>query len=153
MRIAQSLTRPGGNFTGISAAFNGVLQRRMQLLVDIVPAPRRFAVLGNPLTADMADLRKGLDELEPQVGGRLLMLAAKNADEVDVAFKAIGRERINGLVVLADASLYFLRHDIGGRCTALKLPSVWGGRGYLDAGGVASFQGDFYALYKRSAAL
>ena len=33
----------------------------------------------------------------------------------------------------------------------MKLPSVWGGRAYLDAGGVASYQGDFGALMRRSA--
>jgi len=73
--------------------------------------------------------------------------------ELDPAFKTLARERINGLVVLADATLYSLRHDIAARCLAMKLPSVWGGRGYLDAGGVASYQGDVRALYRRSTVL
>ena len=79
MRIAESHARPGGNFTGISAAFQGVLARRMQVLSDIVPAPRRFAVLGNPLTVDAADLRQAMNGLEGQVGGPLLMLEARHA--------------------------------------------------------------------------
>jgi len=153
MRIAESHARPGGNFTGISAAFQGVLARRMQVLSDIVPAPRRFAVLGNPVTVDAADLRQAMNRLEGQVGGPLLMLEARHARDLEAVFSAIARERINGLVVLTDATFYNIRHDIASRCAALKLPSVWGARGYLDAGGLASYQGDFYALFNRSAAL
>ena len=105
------------------------------------------------MTADMPELRRVLSTLEGRLNGTLLPLEANSAADVEAAFKAIARERINGLVVLADAALYGLRHDIGARCAALKLPSVWGGRSYLDAGGVASYQGDFRALYVRSAAL
>jgi len=153
MGIAKSPARPGSNFTGISAAFEGILQRRLQLLADLVPPQRRFAVLGNPMTADMPELRRVLSTLEGRLNGTLLPLQANSSADVEAAFQAIVRERINGLVVLADAALYALRHDIGARCAALALPSVWGGRGYLDAGGVASYQGDFRALYVRSAAL
>ena len=80
-------------------------------------------------------------------------LEVSSAADVEPAFKAIARERINGLVVLQDAALYSLRHDIGARAAALKLPSIWGQRGYLDAGGVASYQGDMRALFTRSAVL
>ncbi|HEY6511899.1 MAG TPA: ABC transporter substrate-binding protein [Burkholderiaceae bacterium] len=152
MGIAQSPARPGGNFTGISAAFDGILERRLQLLADLVPIPRRFAVLANPLTVKAPEQRQLLAQLEGPLSGTLVQLEASSAADIEPAFKTIQRDRINGLVVLADASLYFLRHDIGERCKALKLPSVWGGRGYLDAGGVASYQGDFRALFVRSAA-
>ena len=153
MGIAQSPAHPGGNFTGISAAFDGILQRRLQLLADLVPAPRRFAVLANPLTVDAPGLRKFLANLEGTLGGTLQQFEVSSAADVEPAFKAIVRERITGLVVLQDAALYSLRHDIGARCTALKLPSIWGQRGYLDAGGVAAFQGDMRALFVRSAVL
>lgn len=152
MGIAQTAARPGGQFTGISAAFDGILQRRLQLLADLVPGPRRFAVLMNPLTLRPQGLRDTLQPLEAQLGPVVQVEASAPAD-VDAAFKTLARERINGLVVLADSTFYVLRHDIGARCLALKLPSVWGGRSYLDAGGVASYQGDFGALYRRSAAL
>jgi len=101
----------------------------------------------------MPELRQALSALERPLNGSLLPLEANSASDVESAFKSIVRDRINGLVVLADAAIFTLRHDIGARCKALSLPSVWGGRGYLDAGGVASYQGDFQALYKRSAAL
>lgn len=153
MGIAQTAARPGGWFTGISAAFDGILQRRLQLLADLVPAPRRFALLGNPLTNPMPGIRQDLPSLEGPLGSKLRVLEASTASDLDAVFTAMAQERINGLVVLADATFYRLRHDIAARCQALKLPSVWGGRGYLDAGGVASYQGDLRALYRRSTVL
>ena len=58
MGLAMSIARPGGNITGISAAFAGLLEKRLQLLKDIVPAARRFAVVFNPMTVTeaLADL-------------------------------------------------------------------------------------------------
>jgi putative ABC transport system substrate-binding protein len=153
MGIAQTAARPGGNFTGISAAFDGILQKRLQLMADLVPGPeRRLAVLMNPQTVRPAGVRETLTPLETALGP-IAQLEVSSTAELDPAFKTLARERINGLVVLADATLYSLRHDIAARCLAMKLPSVWGGRGYLDAGGVASYQGDVRALYRRSTVL
>ncbi len=152
MGIAKTPARPGGNFTGLSAAFDGILQKRLQLLADLVPGPsHRLAVLLNPLTVRPEGVRDTLKPLEATLGA-LVQVEASTAADLDAAFKTLARERVTGLVVLADAQLYLLRHDIVARCQAIKLPSVWGGRGYLDAGGVASYQGDFNALYRRSAA-
>lgn len=151
--IAREHALPGGNFTGVSAAFDGILSRRLQLLADLVPEPRRFAILGNPLTNPLSSIREELPRLEAQLGSKLHLLEASAPADFDGAFTAMGRERVNGLLVLADAALFRHRHDLGARCMAMRLPSVWGGRGYLDAPGVASYQGDFRAVYVRAAAL
>jgi putative ABC transport system substrate-binding protein len=153
MGIAQTAARPGGWFTGISAAFDGVLQRRLQLLADLVPvSQRRLAVLMNPKTVRAQGVRETLSPLEATLGA-IGLVEASTATDLDAAFKTLARERVTGLVVLADAQFWALRHDIGARCQVLRLPSVWGGRGYLDAGGVASYQGDVRALYRRSTGL
>jgi putative ABC transport system substrate-binding protein len=152
MGIAQTAARPGGWFTGISAAFDGILQRRLQLLADLVPPPRRLAVLMNPQTVRAQGIREVLQPLEASLGA-LELVQVSSAVDLDKAFATLARQRVTGLVVLQDATLYMLRHEIGSRCRAMTLPSVWGARGYLDAGGVASYQGDQRALYRRSTVL
>ena len=123
----------------------------MQLLADLVPGPpRRFAVMLNPKTVKPDAIRRTLTPLEATLGP-IVQVEVSAAADLDSAFKAFAREGVTGLVVLADATLYAIRHDIGRRCQAMRLPSVWGGRGYLDAGGVASYQGDLRPLYRRSA--
>ena len=51
-----SYTRPGGNITGITVAYDGILQKRLQLLKDIVPAARRFAIWGGGSYLDVGGL-------------------------------------------------------------------------------------------------
>jgi putative ABC transport system substrate-binding protein len=151
MGFARTAARPAGRFTGISAAFEGVLERRMQLLADLVPGPpRRFAVMLNPQTVNPDTVRLAMVPLEATLGP-IAQVEVSTAADLDAAFKTFARQGVNGLVVLADATLWVIRHDIGQRCQAMRLPSVWGGRGYLDAGGVASYQGDLRSMYRRSA--
>ena len=61
--LAVSHARPGRNITGLSGAFQGILEKRLQLMKDIVPAARRFAVLMNPFTSVRANLDKYLQAL------------------------------------------------------------------------------------------
>jgi putative ABC transport system substrate-binding protein len=152
--LAKTLARPGGRFTGVSLTFSGgsILERRLQLLADLVPPPRRFGVLFNPLTAKPEPLRDYLKTLEPALGPVMQVEVSAPAD-IEPAFAQLARERCNGLSVNADAALFTMRHDLAARCLALKLPSIWGDRNYLDAGGLASFQGDFAAAARRCAAL
>ena len=63
------------------------------------------------------------------------------------------KERVNGVVFVADAMIWTHRAKLGDLCLKRRLPSVWGGGPYLDAGGLASYQGDWPAMYRRAAVL
>ena len=75
-------------------------------------------------------------------------------DDFDAAFAAMARDRLDGV---ADPGRCHLlrapRCAWANWCTKQRLPSIWGGSGYLDAGGLASFQGDFAELFRRSASM
>lgn len=153
MGLADSHARPGGNITGVSLAYDGILSRRLQLLKDFVPQARRFAVLMNPLTLPRAELESALVDLRRKLGLPIVVFEASRAEEFGALFDAMATPRIDGILVLADAQFYVHRMPLGALCTQHRLPSVWGGRGYLDAGGLASFQGDFAEVFRRSASL
>jgi len=140
--LAVSLARPGRNITGLSGAFQGILEKRLQLMKDIVPAARRFAVLMNPLSYGRAGLEKSLQEqnLEGVLGVRVIVLEARGPDDFDAAFATMARERVDAVAVLADSTYWTHRARIGELCTKHRLPSVWGGGGYLDAGGLVSYR-------------
>ena len=145
--LAVSHARPGGNITGLSGAFQGILEKRLQLMKDIVPAARRFAVLTNPFT--YRDLQT--QNFEGVLGVRVMVFEARGPDEFDAAFATMARERVDAVAVLADAMFWTHRARLGELCTKHRLPSVWGGAGYLGAGGLVSYQGDFTAMARRSA--
>lgn len=151
--LAVSHARPGRNITGLSGAFQGILEKRLQLMKDIVPAARRFAVLMNPFSYKRADLEKYLQEqnFEGVLGVQVMVLEARGPDDFDDAFATMARERVDGVAVFADSTFWTHRARLGALCTKHRLPSVWGGAGWLDAGGLVSYQGDFVAMSRRSA--
>ena len=151
MGLAVSYARPGRNITGLSGAFQGILAKRLQLLKDIVPAARRFAVLTNPFANTRADLEKGRPNWERTLGVQVMVLEARGPDDFDDAFATMARERVDAVAVLADSTFWTHRARLGALCIKHRLPSVWGGAGYLDAGGLVSYQGDFTAMARRSA--
>jgi putative ABC transport system substrate-binding protein len=150
MGLVPSMARPGGNITGISSFGGELVARRLQLLKEFVPQGKRFAVLGNPNYLDPADLRKLLDRLEPQVGAPVSMVLATGPEQYDVAFAEMKRERVEGVVVLADSTTWTHRERLQQLVLAHKLPSVWGGGPYLGEAGLASYQSDFPALWRRA---
>jgi len=153
MGLADSYARPGRNITGLSGAYHGILSRRLQLLKDLVPGARRVGILMNPYTLPRVTLEQDVDELRPRIGLEIMVFEARGPEDFDVTLAAMARERLDGVLILADATFYLRRMRLAEWCTKQRLPSIWGGAGYLDAGGLASFQGDFAELFRRSASL
>lgn len=153
MGLAKTMAHPGGNITGISGFSGELVQRRLQLLKDLVPQAKRFAVLANPNYGNADDLRKLLARLEGSLGVPLLAVLASGPEHYDAAFATLARERIDGVVVLADSTTWTHRTRIGELILAHKLPSVWGGRDYLGEAGLASYQSDFPAIMRRAGAM
>lgn len=153
MGLAQSVARPGGNITGISAAFDGLLEKRLQLLKDIAPSAHRFAILFNPHTVPPKALADAVPGWERTLGVTLQLEPARGPEDFDAAFAAMAKERVNGVAILADAMIWTNRAKLGALCLKHRLLSIWGGGSYLDAGGTLSYQGDWTALFRRSASL
>ena len=153
MGLVASRTRPGGQITGLVGAFDGILSRRLQLLKDFVPDARRFAVLMNPATLPRSMLDNDLPELARKSGIQILVVEAPRPEDYEAAFAAMASNSVDGVIVLADATFFVKRMDLGRLCLKHRLPSIWGGRDYLEGGGLASFQGDFAELSRRAGAL
>jgi putative ABC transport system substrate-binding protein len=151
MGLADSYARPGRNITGLSGAYTGILSRRLQLLKDLVPDARRVGILMNPYTLPRATLEQGVAEVRRQIGLEIVVFEARGPEDFETTLGAMARDRLDGVLILADATFYQHRLRLGEWCMRQRLPSIWGGAGYLDAGGLASFQGDFAELFRRSA--
>jgi len=151
--LVASLARPGGNLTGLSISGGvEIVGKRLQLLKEAVPAARKFAILRNPDNPSHAPVAKDLPGYALSLGAEVRMLDARGPDEIDSAFGVLSRERVGGLVVLGDA--VFATH--AAKLVALsangRLPTIYGSKLIVEAGGLMSYQGNFPSMYKRSAA-
>ena len=153
MGLASTMARPGGNVTGVSSWGIELVAKRLQMLRELVPAGRRYAVLMNPNTSRQDQLAPYLVKFEQTLGVEIRLLQARGPDDFEGAFAELVRDRVDGLVILADATFWVHLAKLLELCARHRLPTVWGGRGYVAAGGLASYQSDFSAILRRAAAL
>ena len=151
--LVADFVRPGGNVTGISSLGGEVFAKRLQLLKELVPSLRRVAVLMNPATASRALLDKGKPDDERRLGVPIHVFEARTPDQFDAAFEAMKREACDGVLVFADATFWAHRARLHELLAKSRLPSVLGGRDWLEGGGLASYQVDFQAIFRRAAAM
>jgi putative ABC transport system substrate-binding protein len=153
MGLVPDFSRPGGNVTGISGFGSELVAKRLQLLKDLVPATRKAAILMNPATASRADVEALMREFEPRMGFPVQVFDARGPEQFEAAFDAMRRERVDGLLVFADATFWTHRARLHELVAKQRLPSIWGHRDYLEGGGLASYQSDFPAIFRRGASM
>ena len=108
--LVASLSRPGGNVTGISG-LNGTLEaKRLGLLREVVPQATTLGLLLNPTFPAAARQLRDMQEAARVIGVQLRVFNAGTDPEIDAAFETIAQQRIPGLVVAAD-TLFVTHRD------------------------------------------
>jgi len=154
MGLAVTMARPGGNITGISSWGGELVAKRLQLMRDLVPTARRIGILFNPNAGvARAGLERGIVTWERTLGMPILAYEARGPGDFEGVFAALARDGVGGLLVLADVNTYTHRVRLNELCLQRRIPSVWGGRDFLTGGGLASYQSDWPAMFRRAAAL
>nr|HET7858883.1 ABC transporter substrate-binding protein [Caldimonas sp.] len=151
--LAETLARPGGNFTGISSWGTELVAKRLQLLRDLVPSLRLVGILAGREGASRSLRDAGVDDWGRALSLHVRVYEARDLGESEAAWKAMVKDRVGGVVVLADTNTYTNRARLNALCIEHRLPSVWGGRDFLTGGGLASYQSDFRVIFKRAATL
>lgn len=148
-KFVASLGRPGGNLTGTSAAGEEVLTKQVELLSEAVPRLRRISVLMN-----VANPANGFFFDAISLRARALGIVA---DRIEVATEgelshAIGGASGAALQVVSDPLFLRFRTEIASLAIRARVPSIFGRREYVDAGGLM-FYSSSNAWHWRSAAV
>jgi putative ABC transport system substrate-binding protein len=154
MGLAATFARPGGNITGISSFSGELVAKRLELLKELVPTVRRAAVLMNPATiVSRASFERLLAGFERALDLSIVLVDASGPEQFDAVFDALARDRVDGVLALADSLFWTHRARLHALVAKHRLPSVWGQRDYLEGGGLASYQSDFPTMFRRAAAM
>jgi len=150
--LVQRLNRPGGNITGMTVFSGSQLgAKHIELLHDMVPAAKTFALLVNPTNAGETDaVIKAVEPAASRLGLKLYIVKASNEDEFDGAFAEIQKLKADALKLGADP-LFLARRD---RLVALAeryaIPAVYDFREYVAIGGLISYGPSLQAGYVQS---
>lgn len=134
--FVASLARPGGDLTGTSAAGEEVLAKQLELLSAAVPQLKRVSVLMNSANPANGFFFSAMSLRATTLGLRLDRINVAAADELE---KAIARAKGGALVVVGDPMFFQNRASITDLAVRSQVPSVFGGREYVAAGGLMSY--------------
>ena len=149
MGLVQSLAHPGGNTTGL-ATFQGMLvPKHLELLRVALPKLSRVAVLVNPQLATHDDMLKSAQEAGRQLRVTMIPVRARNEQELAPAFAAMARARAGAVIVISDPFFNQQRHLIAGLALKHRLPSVFGAREDVVAGGLLSYGDSTLDMFRR----
>jgi putative tryptophan/tyrosine transport system substrate-binding protein len=141
--LVSSLSRPGGNATGINFFSGEVTAKRLGLLRELLPKAARIGVLVNSTNVENAertvkDVNAAADLLGLQIEG----LNASNGNEIDAAFTTFISHRADGLLVGPDAFFVSRRVQIAILAARHMVPAIYTIGDYAEAGGLISYGTD-----------
>ena len=146
-----SLAHPGGNITGLSLMMTETNAKGLELLKEAVPGLARVAIIYDPATPSHGPGLNAVEVVGPALGLRVQPMAVRSATEFEGAFSAISRERAGGVLVLSTPMFIAGARALAELAIKHKLPSMFGPRHHVEAGGLMSYSPDRADLYRRAA--
>ena len=148
--FVASLARPGGNITGLSMQNTDSASKRLELLREVVVGLRRLAILTNvSYGAAVAELREAHATARAS-GLEVITLEIQRSEDVAPAFEALN-DPIGALYVCSDPLTLTNRIRINTLALSARLPTIYGNREFVEAGGLMWYGPNFLDLYRRSA--
>jgi len=148
--LVQSLNKPEGNITGISSLNMEIGAKRLELLRELVPAAKRFAVLVNPTNPVGADYLKSLEGPSRALGLELQFLNASTENEIDSAFTSLAALRVEGLLIGSDTFFNNRAQQLAALALKHAMPAVLQAREFAMAGGLVSYGGDIRETHRQA---
>ncbi len=149
--LAASLSRPGGNMTGINIFNSELASKRLELLRDLLPRAGRIAVLVNPADARLTEIQlKDVNAAARSMGLQIQVHNADTSAEITAAFEAMGRERPDAVLVGTTPFLNGRRVQLAQLSAFHRLPAIYSGREYVEVGGLMSYASDIVDAYRQA---
>jgi putative ABC transport system substrate-binding protein len=150
--LVESLARPGGNVTGITNLSTELGGKRLELLKEAVPKVASIAVLHDWATpSSVVEVKEVLPVAARALGLTVRYWGVGDANGFEQVFVALTKERPDGLYVPVSALMTANQNRIVGFALKSRLPSIYGNREAVDAGGLMSYGADLTDSYRRVA--
>jgi putative tryptophan/tyrosine transport system substrate-binding protein len=149
--LVASLSRPGGNATGMSNLQSELGAKQLELLKEVAPRIARVAALYNPGSPISATVVRGVQDVARALAIELLLVDVRNPDEVPSVLSALAGKRAEALIALSDPVFGSQLAKIAQAAARLRLPSVYARREFAAAGGLLAYGPNFEDNYRSAA--
>ncbi len=149
--LIESEARPGRNITGIEPYIGGLPAKQIELAQQLVPGAKKIGLLTNDADPKGPPQNRELNSAIAKMG---LAVHSANADQTDEIGPALGRlaeEKVDLVIVLQTNLLLLRRFRVSDIALEKRLPTVYGYREHVLAGGLVSYGVDLRWCYRRAA--
>ena len=136
--LIASQSRPGGNVTGVLFRAEGLAGKQVELALELIPGLAKLGFVVNVATGVIID-REELEKTCQTLSIASIPAEVRTPDDLDGAFQALARERVEAIIVLVDGMAFQERNRIAALVAAARLPAIYGFRDHVDAGGLVSY--------------
>ena len=152
--VVDSLSRPGGNITGVSSLSVDVSPKRLELMHELLPTAAKLAVATNPTSPTANSQLQKLRSAAEILGVHLQVLNASTEKEFEPVFSAVAQESASGsasgLVFTSDPYFAFRSGLLAELAAKYRVPAITQSRDFPNAGGLMSYGGDFAQSHRRA---
>jgi putative ABC transport system substrate-binding protein len=148
--LVSSLSRPGGNLTGVSSLNVEVTPKRLEILHESIPTAALVAVLINPTSPTADSQLKHLRASANDLGVQLHVLHASMERDFYPAFETLVQSRAGGLVVASDTFFATHAEQLAALAVRHSIPAIHQSRDFAIAGGLMSYGGSFFESHRQA---
>jgi putative ABC transport system substrate-binding protein len=149
--LVSSFRRPTSNLTGINSFATWLNPKRQELLHELVPNASLVAMLVNPTSAQTQSELRDVEAAAGRLGQQVRIFNVTTDRELDAAFATIVDQRIGGLLVQTDQFFTGRRDQLVLLTTRHAIPTVFGFREFVMAGGLMSHGTSLRTTYRQVA--
>lgn len=148
--LVASLSRPGGNLTGVTSLSVEVSRKRLEFMSELFPAAKTFAVAVNPTSPTSGSQSKNLHAAADSLGLQLRILTASSEPELEAMFTAVHEVQAGGLVFTSDPYFAYRSRRLAVLAIRHGVPAITQTRDFPIAGGLMSYGGDFQQSHRHT---
>src|SRR5262245_52067881 len=149
--FVASLSRPGGNLTGVVTLNEETSRKRLELIHEAVPAATTLGLLLNPTNKMVTEiLSKDLQTGARELGVQLRVLNASTERDFEGAFASLKKMQVGGLVIISDPFFISKSEQLAALTVRYAIPAIFSYRTFAAAGGLMSYGGSYTDSYRLS---
>jgi putative ABC transport system substrate-binding protein len=151
--LVPSLSRPGGNLSGINLLSGELQAKRLELLRQLVPRVARVAVLVNQANVENTETTiRDVEAAARDIGLQIQVLKASSSGEINAAFATLAREQVDALFVGTDPFFTSRRVQLAILAARHSIPSTYGTRETVEVGGLMSYGANIPDAWRQAGA-
>jgi putative ABC transport system substrate-binding protein len=150
--LVESLAHLGGNVTGISTLSLDLNGKRLELLKEVIPRLLRVGVLLDIETQSSIMNLKEYDTASHPLKIQIQPLEVRGIEpDLENAFQIAAKTSVGAMITITNANLFIKQKRIGDLAIKAKLPSMYQGSIWVEAGGLMSYSTDDLFAFRRAA--